>query len=639
MHNILTRNFLLALLGAVFLLLPKQIAIAKDGIDWKPWGTAAFDKAKAENRLIFVDVGTEWCSACNTMSETTYQEKKVHKLLAEHFVAIHVDAEADPDVGERYGFWGWPALVFMTPKGEHVHFVRGNMLAEDFVWLLNLMKDRFADGKLEEVNFKIDLARKPVSSPLDAMVKNARSHIDAFYDEENDGWGRMKMPFHDLVQQALWRGRTSDPVWRERALNTARKMERLRDPVWGGIFFGASGNWSGLIHERRTEHQASAIFMFAEAYAATGDKRWLKNAERVIGFLDTMFKSRDGAYFTSQEMEVDGADVSPHAYFAKGDAERRKIGLPRIDTTIYADINGKLAMALARLYEASRDQAHLERALRIGHQLAAAHAPQGWVRQILAPSRDANTRLRVLPDGSNEYAYLRAQAFTGLAYLRLYRATGDDQWFKAAHGLGKAMLKTLWYEPASSSPDAETGPAFLGSNRDVLKPNGDRITDRPLVDNAAAAEFLLRLASYGNGKLKSEELALYRTRAETALRGVSDAELLKDSGLFTGQYVLALHVLRDEFIEVTVVCNGAHPIKCSQLHKTALHDVNHARKLVKIEKPGRYPDTGEPSAFVCTSKLCSNPLAASDPDAGKAMREFMVRLDDISRAQGAKIAH
>lgn len=627
---------LLYFLGVLFLVASFAGAVsAGEGIAWETWGTKAFEKARSENKLIFVDVGTEWCSACNTMSDTSYKNAEVHALLKKHFIAIHVDAEAEPDIGERYGFWGWPALVFMTPKGEHVHFVRGNMLPKDFIWLLNLLSERFESGKLKEVDFKIDLARKSVDEPLDKMVTTARKAMDRFYDTENGGWGRPKMPFHDHVQQALWRSRTSDPVWKERALKTAQQNEKLLDPVWGGVFFGAaSPTWTNLIHERRTEHQASAIFNFAEAYAASGDEKWLKHAASVIGLLDKSFKMIEGAYYTSQEMRVEGSDVSPHAYFAMSDAERRAVGLPRIDTTVYADINAKLAMALARLYEASRDRAHLERALAIGSQLRAAHTPQGWVKQILSPSKDALGRIRELAGNVNEHVYLRAQAFTGLAYLRLYRVTGDAQWYDNAAALALAMDQTLWYEPGAGAADEGTGAAYLGSSREVLLPNGQKVADRPLVDNAAAAEFLLRLAAYGNGKLAQDKLDRFRRRAETALRSTSDTELVSDNGQFIGQYVLALHALRDEFIEVSVVCAETGSDACKALHVRALHDVNHVRKLVKVEKPGRYPDIGEPSAFVCTSKLCSNPLAGSEPDVAAQMEAFMERLDDISRQAG-----
>ena len=277
------------------------------------------------------------------------------------------------------------------------------------------------------------------------------------------------------------------------------------------------------------------------------------------------------------------------------------------------------------------DDAHLARALAIGKRLRAAHVSDGWIRQILVPSADADARIRTLAHDVNEHAYLRAQAFAGLAYLRLHRATGDKEWYDAALGLGDAMIETLWHEPASAGDVAGTGAAFLGSSRRVVQPDGRPILDRPLVDNGAAAEFLIRLATYGKGRLEQSRIDRYLKLAERALRGTSDAALISDNGRFIGQYVLALHALRDEFIEVSVVCADTQSQGCRRLHARALHDVNHARKLVKIESPGRYPDMGQPSAFVCTSKLCSEPIGEKSGSPSERIAAFMARLDALAR--------
>ena len=178
-------------------------------IEWHSWSSATFAKAKAENKLIFIDVGTEWCSACNAMDEGSYKNVRVHELLRKNYIAIHVDAEAEPDIGERYGFWGWPALVFMKPNGDHVHFVRGYMFPKDFIWLLNLLQERREKGELVKRQINVDLKAPPVTGPLDGIVSTARTNADRYYDEKYGGWGRARMASDGLVRQALWRARAS----------------------------------------------------------------------------------------------------------------------------------------------------------------------------------------------------------------------------------------------------------------------------------------------------------------------------------------------------------------------------------------------------------------------------------------------
>ena len=621
----------LAILFAIFVpALPKSVLAE---INWQTWSDAAFQRAARDNKIIFVDVGTEWCSACNAMKAGSYQDPRVHKLLNAHFVAIHVDAEAEPDIGERYGFWGWPALVFMTPKGEHVHFVRGYMLPKDFVWLLNMLKERQTKGTLKPVDVAVDLRAKPATNPLDEIVKTARASLDRFYDSKNSGWGRPKMPFHDLVEQAIWRGHASkDTDWKTHALATARQTIKLMDPTWGGVFFGAfRPNWTGIIHERRTEHQASAMIIFARAYELTRDKMWLDQADRVTALLEGMLKSGPGTYVTSQEQEPagDAEKLSPSDYFAKSDAERRAIGLPQIDTTVYADINAKVAIAYATLFEAGRKRDHLARALEVGEKLLAARDPAGWVRQLVKPPSH-QARLRKLPSDINSHVYLRAQAFSGLAFLRLYRATTDTKWLDAAKQLADLMNSLLWYAPDEKS-EKSGGPGYLASSRRVTMPTGQLIRDRPLVDNGAAAELLVRLATYGKGRFADGTVNKMRQRAEVALRSSSNPRFMRENDRFIGQFVFALHALRDEFIDVTVVCKDRTSEACQDLHRRALHDVLHIRKIVKIQKPGRYPDLGAPTAFVCTSRLCSDPIRADDGRAAEKMKAFMQRLDQLSR--------
>lgn len=604
-------------------------SVAGDGpIVWRSWSTETFERAVAEDKLIFIDVGTEWCSACNAMNEGSYKDARVHQLLRDNYVAIHVDAEAEPDIGERYGFWGWPALVFMTPNGDHVHFVRGYMLADDFVWLLELLLERRRKGELQPRPINVDLKAAPVDGPLDGIVETARDMADRFYDVDNGGWGRARMPAHELFQQALWRSRTTgDDRWRNRVIETATKMRRMLDPVWGGVFFGAAGpEWNRVIYERRAEHQASAMTIFAEAYNLTGDKSHLDDAVNVARFLDRHFRRDDGLYITSQEQHLAaGSDaITPAAYFALGDAERRERGVPPTDSAAYTDINAKLLSAFADLYAASGEARYRDLALAIGKRMRAAVTSEGWLPQMLAPSQSAD-RIRDLPADANEHVYLRAQAFAGKAFLALHRITGERQWLDAARGLADAMHKNLWYEPKAAA--GAEGAAYLGSSRRVVMPDGAVIADRPLVDNAAAADFLLRLAGYGKGQFDDDAVKVYRDRAETALRSSSHPQFVRENDVFIGQYVLAVHALRDEFIDVTVVCAETSDTACRDLWKTALHDVRHVRKIVKLQKPGRYPDMGEPAAFVCTSKLCSDPILASDDKPAREMEAFMARLD------------
>ncbi|MGB3020502.1 MAG: thioredoxin domain-containing protein, partial [Methyloceanibacter sp.] len=96
---------------------------AHNPVDWFPWGAEAFEKAKRENKLIFLSVGYSTCYWCHVAERTIYSNPSIAALMNETFVNIKVDREERPDIDETYmlarqlltGAGGWPNNVFLTP--------------------------------------------------------------------------------------------------------------------------------------------------------------------------------------------------------------------------------------------------------------------------------------------------------------------------------------------------------------------------------------------------------------------------------------------------------------------------------------------------------------------------------------------
>ena len=95
-------------------------------VDWQPWGDAAFERARADQRPILLDIGAVWCHWCHVMDAESYDDPETAALINEHFVAVKVDRDERPDVDARYqravqlmtGQGGWPLTAFLTPDGE-----------------------------------------------------------------------------------------------------------------------------------------------------------------------------------------------------------------------------------------------------------------------------------------------------------------------------------------------------------------------------------------------------------------------------------------------------------------------------------------------------------------------------------------
>src|SRR5262249_48800002 len=102
---------------------PYLLQHANNPVDWYPWGDEAFEKARRENKPIFLSIGYSTCHWCHVMEHESFENDAVAAILNRDFVSIKVDREERPDVDRVYmtfvqattGSGGWPMSVWLTP--------------------------------------------------------------------------------------------------------------------------------------------------------------------------------------------------------------------------------------------------------------------------------------------------------------------------------------------------------------------------------------------------------------------------------------------------------------------------------------------------------------------------------------------
>ncbi|MEE9612443.1 MAG: thioredoxin domain-containing protein, partial [Desulfatiglandales bacterium] len=102
---------------------PYLLQHAYNPVDWYPWGNEAFEKARKENKPIFLSIGYSTCHWCHVMEKESFEDVEVAKLMNETFVSIKVDREERPDLDHIYmtvcqimtGSGGWPLTIILTP--------------------------------------------------------------------------------------------------------------------------------------------------------------------------------------------------------------------------------------------------------------------------------------------------------------------------------------------------------------------------------------------------------------------------------------------------------------------------------------------------------------------------------------------
>lgn len=592
---------------------------AQQKINWYAWGEAPFKKAKTEGKPVFLDVGTEWCTACNLMEEKTYTDTAIIRIINQNFIAIKADAEAQPDVGARFLEWGWPALIFLDSEGNQLNAIQGNRKPNVFNPILTEFLRDYKAGKISIQNNDFFSSEPADKSGLPELYKKAYKQLDYFYDSLYYGWGyRLKIPLYQPVELCFWLNKT-DKQSKDigKALKSLNQYAKISDRMAGGVYFGCSSgrSWKGAQPEKRTEYQAGVLHNYSEAYMATGDKKWLNEANLLRTYLLTsMFSKEDSLFYNSQEEYIDLNDekvvISPEKYFKLPANQRAKYGFPPIDKTLYTDINFRIVRGFLKLYEATQNKNDLDLAVLTANKIISkAYLKQGWFKTVI-DNKNTTTRMRDLPGDSAQknVMYLKTQAHAALAMLQLYQFTNDTTWLVRCENLKNSVNEKLY--------DKENG-GYFSTNLMPVTLNGKRAATKVLIENALFARFLIELSDL------TDEEALIKM-AEASIRSVGVDKILKNEERLIADFVLATSKLMKHHLVFTVVSKDFNSEETKNLVKQVQH-YYHPAKLMKLEKPGHYPDLGKPSLFVCNQTVCSQPISFS-PNAKTEIDGFINKL-------------
>jgi uncharacterized protein YyaL (SSP411 family) len=485
----------------------------KQQFQWVAWSDESFALAKREHRFILLDCAAGWCHWCHVMDETTYADPDIGRTLSNRFVAIRVDIDARPDLAERYGAWGWPATVIFSPEAEELGKFRGYLSPDEL---------KSALAGIERANPK-DAKRVVAdpSAPEDALAwisTRVTRDMDDWYDPREGGWGRQqKAPTGANVEFELRRNAHGDSSALSRVVFSLEKQCVLIDPVWGGIYqYSAASNWNEPHFEKLMPFQAANLEASARAYQVTSNETFLADARKIDSYLEKFLTSTNGTFFATQDADLNAHEkdkpfVDGHTYYALDDAGRRQLGIPRIDTHVYARENGLAIAALCALYDVTHDEAVLKRARRAADAVLASHVTDDG---------------SVWHDADRETGpfFLADAAAFGWGLARLAEVTGDVKYRNAAVRIGQAVVKDFVDERSGGcfehTPDPNAAGVFTQRQQ-------------PFAHNVMCARFFVGLA-----KLTGDDS--WRKRSRRILAAVATPRTLDDQGRMVGEYLLAL---------------------------------------------------------------------------------------------------
>jgi uncharacterized protein YyaL (SSP411 family) len=544
-------------------------------VAWQDWSQATFARARAEGRLVLLDLGASWCHWCHVMDATTWTDADVRGVLANDFVAIEVDADRRLDLANRYQDYGWPALVVFDGDGRELWKHRG------FV-----APTRLAATLRQLVAAPVPLAEAPVpdvSTPvahgnaLEPDVRaTLRARFDAVLDDELGGYA-FAQKFLDLAgaEWLLLLARDGDPVARERLLRWLDAERALLDPAFGGAYqYSHGGTWTNPHFEKVMPRQLADLAAYSQAFGAFGRDEDLAAARNVASFLRTMLRAPEGAFHASQD-----ADLEPgqHAadYFARDAQGRREIGLPRIERALWSRENGQAIRGLCALHAVAPDAA----------LLADAVAAAEW---ILA-HRQGTDGLFTHGDDDTGGPFLGDSLEMAAAFAALHDATGALVWLDRAQATVRAIGARF-----------ATARGFATAPGDgLLPPTIDR------AENLALARVARRVAAVGRDAACSDIAA-------AAFAAMAARDVALQPGL-TADLLLADHELRHDPLHIVVV-GAATDVAARELLAVArragpvFRHIECVTKGVPTADGTTFPPQDGACAFVCGDGACSPPL-------------------------------
>lgn len=553
---------------------------------WKAWSAAELEQARKDNKFVILDLEAVWCHWCHVMRETTYRDPKVTGLLESRYVTIRVDQDANPDLAARYGDWGWPATIIFAPDGTELVKRRGYIPPETMASLLQAVIDDPTPGP--SVGQLAEIA--PALSAV--LGKDARAQLakrfTEIYDEENGGWGRVhKFIDPDSMDWALVQAERGNVAAKIMATTTLSRATALIDPEWGGIYQYSDGvDWRSPHYEKIMSYQANGLRHYASAYAQFKDPALLSAAKDIYRYLTSKLLSPEGAFFATQDADVDRSLPGKDFYALTRD-QRAALGRePRIDRNLYARENGWAISALTAFSNATGD----------GKALAQAVRAAKWV---VANRQNADGTFR---HGQSDRGgpFIGDTIAMGNAALDLYAATGDRTWLTLAQSVAKALAR--FRDPAGGFNTSLEAEGTFG----ILSAPHKAIDEQVQVARVSA-----RLWRYlGNGAAKA--------LAEHAAKYLASPSIVESGRAAAGTLLLDDELSREP-THITIVGRKDDP-EAIGLHMAArLYPAMNKRvdwwdvREGPLPNPDvTYPEMDRAAAFACGNRLCSQPAFSAE---------------------------
>jgi len=313
---------------------PYLLQHAYNPVDWYPWGDEAFQKARSEDKPIFLSIGYSTCHWCHVMEKESFEDQEVADILNKNFVSIKVDREERPDIDHIYmtacqalsGYGGWPMTIFMTPDKKPFYAAtylpkNDRMGMPGLISILDMISEAWKNKRESLLNTGNKIVR---------FLEEQNEYDDTFgidYETIHDSYSAFKYAY-----DKIYGGFGSEPkfptphnlsfllrYWHATKEEFALEMveETLMSMYKGGIFdhigFGFSRystdkKWLVPHFEKMLYDNALLAIAYLETYQATGKQEYAKVAESIFAYVLRDMTSTEGGFYSAEDADSEGEE-------------------------------------------------------------------------------------------------------------------------------------------------------------------------------------------------------------------------------------------------------------------------------------------------------------------------------------------
>ena len=313
---------------------PYLLQHAHNPVNWFAWHKEAFEKAKKEDKPIFLSIGYSTCHWCHVMEHESFEDEKVAELMNDSFISIKVDREERPDIDNIYmtvcqmmtGSGGWPLTIIMTPDKKPffagTYFPKesrgGRIGLKDLIQKINLAWENQRDEinkSANEITSYLSLNNSTASENYanENLLDIAFNTFEKTFDNQYGGFGKgRKFPSpHNLIFLLRYYYKTNNTSTIKMVTKTLTEMRK------GGIFdqigfgfhrYSTTSNWFLPHFEKMLYDQAMLSLAYTEAYQVTKNKLFKRTTEEILEYVLRDMLSPQGGFYSAEDADSDGEE-------------------------------------------------------------------------------------------------------------------------------------------------------------------------------------------------------------------------------------------------------------------------------------------------------------------------------------------